>query len=350
MTSFDPESAIVFGVTMNASLLPMPVANALTRLVQSLGQGSAPRFATDAEARWFAEELELILIRDEVLSEYVGHLDRLLGRRTPHGELLAEDELDRFTNAGLSWLAPDRLALIALDRGAIRALHGLVFDLWSDYWSERAEEAEKRTGGGDRLARRFSRIKARLRLEAEKQSPQAREPAPPFAPPVSPPPRLEVAIPFGDAPPPDITAIGTSPQSLPVPASQTVWFAHEPRELSVKLNWSPDPRDGSRWLEVKVPQLPVMKTATGTAWLAEAGLRVIVRGVAEKTALKFTLPAGALPRFFFAEYRSDTADVFYAIALDGSPIDADTFTRLRAVAAADVSASDPARSATLAGS
>jgi hypothetical protein len=255
----------------------------------------------------FARDFEFVLTNADAVAEHLAALDDL---SAPDAEaaLFDDAEIERFAAQGLSWIPAPRLALFALDRGAVVGLHELVYEVWSDYWQRRVEEAETRRGTWAAPEVRAARLRSALASQfVELPPPAATQTV-----------RGEPAMAFNAASPFAVTP------TITVPAEQTAWAVGEPRAIRVSLKWPPEVGE----LEAKAAGLPVVTGATVELWLADAALVV----VATATGAVVAVPPDAQPKYLVGAYRSASADVVYAAALDGTPLPPDVFARLRSLA------------------
>ena len=92
----------------------------------------------------------------------------------------------------------------------------------------------------------------------------------------------------------------------------------------MSLKWRPQAGE----LEAKAVGLPLVSGVTSAMWLVDAAFAV----VATAAGAVLTVPSDVQPRYLVGAYRSASADVVYAAALDGEPLATDVSAQLRALA------------------
>jgi hypothetical protein len=335
---------------------PMTAATAKALAVSYLNE-HVPTYPPGTDVPAFRRGMEIVLTDDQLVPQYLGVLDNELDRTTPEGAFFEAAEIDRFADEGLTWVPAERLALLAIDRGAVSAMHDLVVELWSDYWWQRSIDAERERGTWTETSALIKRIvdrqmRGRILPIRKIEKAKVDEPAAYL---LAAEEDASVAAPLLEQP---------ADRVLDVPIEQTVWRVGTPTPLTVIITTAADPPPGH--LIVKLSPLPLYGKVRCHGWLADAGLAV-VRGTHAKFTrvsaftllaaslisvpgmftLEFALPAVSKARYFVAEYRSAKRDVFFAAALDGSRLSVEMTAKLFAAAAADLAKDEPARAAEL---
>jgi hypothetical protein len=280
-------------------------------------------FPPDARVSDFVHTLELTLASPALIREYLELLDQKLDRVTPRSREFAESEWDSLMNDGLHWLPADRVALLAIDRGALSALHLAVYEEWSDFWWQRAKEAhpDERSAA---IAERNPQHLAEPVAEEYLMS-------------------LEAGLPLGSSSA-ELSTPTSAFHNVAVPEAQVIWLAGKPVSLSVSITL--DSRPSAQQVSVNLRSLPLTSKVVCNAWLLTNNFQ-IQSGVRAAGNLEFETPITFQPLYLTVDYRSAERDLVLVVALDGSAVPREQLVRAIKAAAATLAVSDSKRSEAL---
>lgn len=235
----------------------------------------------------FAKDLERVLVYSDLTEEYCDLLTLELGATTPVSHSFNEEELQRLLKEGIGWLPEEMLAQVAVDRGAISALHDLVMDVWPDYWyrvaaTDQAPPAEPQSKSGMVTGdQNWSHLMA---LDGGSQEDSSGLPA-----------NLD--------------------QVITIPPEQVCWLSAAPKELRLTVA-----AVSESVLQFRVSPLVLGRQVVASAILLDSHASKIVVVERVGTSWKVQLPDQFTPAFFVAEYLAPTWDVMIAVSLLSLPV------------------------------